>query len=250
VSPFSGDRTWRSPALGAAPRRAFRLSEKPACERDQEGVSPFSGDRTWRSPALSAAPRRAFRLSEKTAREREKQPPLFKTAKIFYNVLMSEPLKNKFEYSALLTPNRSLSPQGFLIFMVLISIVCFTTGFVFMLMGAWPVMGFMGLDVLLVYWAFRRNYYDAKIFETIDLTSNELVLERVYPSGRRQSWVFNPFWIKVGLEEHSSGATKMHIKSHGKTLTFGQFLSDDERREFTAVLRQEIRSANNTLQPS
>jgi len=163
---------------------------------------------------------------------------------------MSKTLKNKIEYSALLTPHRSLSPQGFLIFMVLISFVCFTTGFVFMLMGAWPVMGFMGLDVVLVYWAFRRNYYDAKIFETIKLSSNELILERVYPSGRRKSWMFNPFWVKVGLEEHSSGATKMQIKSHGKTLNFGQFLSDDERREFTVVLRQEIRSANNNLKLS
>ena len=118
-----------------------------------------------------------------------------------------------------------------------------------MMLGAWPVMGFMGLDVLLIYWAFRRNYQDAKIFETIELSARELTLERVYPSGRRQSWVFNPYWITVALIEHSSGATKMQITSHGKSLYFGQFLSDAERREFTGVLKQEILAAQQSIGP-
>ena len=157
--------------------------------------------------------------------------------------------KKEYQFSAILTPHRSLSPQGFLIFMGLISLVCFTTGLVFTMMGAWPVMGFMGLDVALIYWAFRQNYKDAKIFETINLTADELILERVYPSGRKQNWSFNPFWINISLIEHSSGATKMEIKSHGKALYFGHFLSDDERREFTSVLRQEILSAKNSLRP-
>lgn len=116
-------------------------------------------------------------------------------------------------------------------------------------MGAWPVMGFMGLDVLLIYLAFRRNYQDAKIFETIDLSAEKLVLSRVYPSGRRQSWEFNPYWVRIGLVEHSSGATKMQLTSHGKSLNFGQFLSDDERREFTSVLTREIQAAKQSLAP-
>lgn len=154
---------------------------------------------------------------------------------------------NTHEFSAMLTPNRSLSPKGFIIFMICISIVCFTTGLVFTLAGAWPVMGFMGLDVLLIYLAFRKNYNDLKIFETISLTSNELILERVYPSGRSQSFQYNPFWVKVGIKEHSSGATKMQLISHGKVLNFGNFLSDDERREFASVLNREINLAKKSL---
>ena len=151
------------------------------------------------------------------------------------------------EFNALLTPNRSLSPRGFIIFMVCISFVCFITGLVFTLAGAWPVMGFMGLDVLLIYLAFRKNYNDAKIFETIRLTPNKLLLERVYPSGRSQLFEYNPFWVKVGIKEHSSGSTKMQLISHGKVLNFGNFLSDDERREFAVVLREEIRLAKKSL---
>lgn len=118
-----------------------------------------------------------------------------------------------------------------------------------MLLGAWPVMGFMGLDIALIYWAFRRNYYDAKIFETIRLTPYQLILNRVYPTGHHQIWKFNPYWVQVNLQEHPSGATKMQIKSSGKSMNFGQFLSDNERREFTSVLQQEILQAKNSLQP-
>ncbi len=133
--------------------------------------------------------------------------------------------------------------------MILISTVCFITGLVFTLLGAWPVMGFMGLDVLLIYLAFTRNYRDAKIFETIELTGEKLVLERVYPSGRRQNWEFNPIWVRIGLVEHSSGATKIHLTSHGKSLRFGQFLSNEERREFANVLKHEITAARQSLGP-
>ena len=55
----------------------------------------------------------------------------------------------------MLTPHRSLSPTGFLIFMAVLGGISFVTGMVFLLAGAWPVFGFLGLDVLLVYWAFR-----------------------------------------------------------------------------------------------
>lgn len=152
-----------------------------------------------------------------------------------------------YRFSAHLSPHRSLTPQGFIILMTCIGSVCFIIGFIFMLAGAWPVMGFLGLDVALIYFAFRRNYQDAKIFETIDLTSDHLVLTRVYPSGQKQSWDFNPFWVRVGLTEHASGANQMKFTSHGKSLPFGAFLSNDERREFVIVLRDQLARARTAL---
>src|SRR5680860_283168 len=50
------------------------------------------------------------------------------------------------QFSAVLTPHRSLGPKGFMVFMGLVSTVSFGTGLLFYMMGAWPVMGFMGLD--------------------------------------------------------------------------------------------------------
>ena len=76
-------------------------------------------------------------------------------------------------FSAVLTPHRSLSPAGFLLFMLVLGGISFTTGMVFLLAGAWPVFGFFGLDVLLVYWAFRLNYRSARAYEQVIVTPSE-----------------------------------------------------------------------------
>src|SRR5437588_1476045 len=60
-------------------------------------------------------------------------------------------------FSALLTPHRSLSSAGFFVVMGLIAGISFVGGVVFLIAGAWPVIGFLGLDVALEYWAFRRS---------------------------------------------------------------------------------------------
>ena len=66
-------------------------------------------------------------------------------------------------FSALLTPHRSLGPTGFLILMACLGGLSFVSGIIFVSIGAWPVFGFFGLDVLLVYLAFRANYRSARL---------------------------------------------------------------------------------------
>ena len=61
-------------------------------------------------------------------------------------------------FSARVTPHRSLNRTGFLVLMAFIGVVSFVAGVAFCLMGAWPVLGFFGLDVLVIYWAFRDQF--------------------------------------------------------------------------------------------
>src|ERR1700741_5435615 len=89
-------------------------------------------------------------------------------------------------FRAVLTPHRSLGPKGFLALMIAFGAVSFVTGMLFLVMGAWPVLGFFGLDVLLVYVAFRLNYRSGRLYETLDLTPASLVLTRMHPSGRQE----------------------------------------------------------------
>jgi uncharacterized membrane protein len=76
-------------------------------------------------------------------------------------------------FSATLTPHRSLGRIGFLILMALFGLVSFITGMLFLVLGAWPVFGFCGLDVLLLYWAFRLNYRHAEAYEQVTVTCSE-----------------------------------------------------------------------------
>jgi uncharacterized membrane protein len=146
-------------------------------------------------------------------------------------------------FSALLTPHRSLGPKGFMVLMTAVCLVSFGTGLMFYLMGAWPVVGFMGLDVALIYIAFKLNYRAGRLYETVDLTPAALTVTRVEPSGKAQSWSFNPYWVRLNLEERIGQSTVLSIASHGNRLVFGTFLSDPEREDFAQALRAALVAA-------
>jgi uncharacterized membrane protein len=140
-------------------------------------------------------------------------------------------------FRAVLTPYRSLSPTGFLLLMAALAGISFVTGLVFVLAGAWPVMGFFGLDVALVYLAFKLNYRSGRVYETVELTPARFTWTRVHPSGRREQFDCNPYWARVNLRERPDGRTDLEIVSEGRQLSFARFLTDDERREFATALK-------------
>jgi YD repeat-containing protein len=147
------------------------------------------------------------------------------------------------EFRAVLTPYRSLGPTGFLILMTALASISFATGLAFYLIGAWPVLGFFGLDVALIYFAFKLNYRSGRLYETVELTPECLTVTRVHPSGRTERYTYNPYWARVRLIERPDGRTHLRIASHGLEQTFGRFLTDAERRDFAAALQGALLAA-------
>ncbi len=147
------------------------------------------------------------------------------------------------EFSAVLTPYRSLSRRGFIVMMAAVSAVCFTAGLVFFMAGAWPVLGFFCLDVLLIYSAFKLNYRSRRAYETVSISGNELTVTKVHASGRSKSWTFNPYWAQVKLTTRTGRASQLLLSSHGRALVLGSFLSEDERQDFAAALSSALASS-------
>ena len=87
-------------------------------------------------------------------------------------------------FSAVITPHRSLGRRGFTILMLVLGGISFITGMVFLIAGAWPIFGFCGLDVLLVYWAFQVSFRRAKAYEQVTVTPSELTVRKVSHRGR------------------------------------------------------------------
>jgi uncharacterized membrane protein len=146
-------------------------------------------------------------------------------------------------FHAVLTPHRSLGPTGFLALMLALGAVSFVTGMVFVIAGAWPVLGFFGLDVLLVYIAFKLNYRSGRLYETVDLTPERFAITRVHPSGRQEQFACNPYWARVNLREWPDGRTLLSIVWQGREHAFGRFLTDDERRDLASALREALLAA-------
>lgn len=146
-------------------------------------------------------------------------------------------------FDAILHPHRSLSRRGFAILMAVVAAICLTLGGAFYLIGAWPVFGLFGLDVAILYWAFRVNYRSARRYEKVQLTSDRLVVERGSPSGSLDSWSFQPYWLNVAIDDPPQHHSQLTLSSHGRTLVVGSFLSPDERLDFANALRDALARA-------
>lgn len=145
---------------------------------------------------------------------------------------MSEPTY----FDAVLHPNRSLGERGFMLLMAALAAVSFAGGVVFVSVGAWPVMGFLGLDVLLIYVAFRASYRSGRLVETVRLTDAALEVRRIDAYGRAAAWRVPPNWAKVELDNPGEHDCRVTLRSHGQSVVLGAFLSPRERRELAAAL--------------
>jgi uncharacterized membrane protein len=147
-------------------------------------------------------------------------------------------------FSALLTPHRSLSRTGFLVLMAFVCAVSFATGVAFWLMGAWPVLGFFGLDALAIYWAFRINFRRATASEEISVTPSELRVRRVSHRGHVVEWVLNPLWVQLDQKTHAEfGIEKLYLVSRGRRVSIGSFLGPDEKASFAKALIAALQAA-------
>jgi uncharacterized membrane protein len=143
-------------------------------------------------------------------------------------------------FDAVLTPYRSLPPAGFAILMALVGAVGFMGGVAFLAIGAWPVTGFGAVEVGLFYILFRLNYRSARQFERVRLTRELLTVERHDVRGRVQRWSFQPYWLRVQLDEPIESDTPLTLRSHGKALVIGRFLSPAERLDFANALKAAL----------
>lgn len=140
-------------------------------------------------------------------------------------------------FSAVIQPYRSLGAKGFRILMLVLGGISFVSGMVFLIAGAWPVFGFFGLDVLLVWWAFRASYRSARAYEQVTVTPSELTVRKVTHRGRSTSWTFNPLWTRLDRERHEEfGLTGLFLVSRSLRLAIANFLGPREKESFALAL--------------
>ncbi|ALV26769.1 DUF2244 domain-containing protein [Pannonibacter phragmitetus] len=147
-------------------------------------------------------------------------------------------------FAAVLTPHRSLGPKGFLVLMLATGAVCFAAGLLFLSIGAWPVFGFFGLDVLLVWMAFRLNYAAANRCEEVTVSAHEIVVRKTGPGRQRQEYRFNPFWVQLSVMRlEDEGVTRITLSARGDTIGIGDFLNPPDRTSFATAFAAAIADA-------
>jgi uncharacterized membrane protein len=144
-------------------------------------------------------------------------------------------------FDAVLHPHRSLTRRGFALVMAVAAAGLLAVGLLFLLLGAWPVLGFCGLELLLLYVAFRVSFRDARASERIRLSDAGLEISRMTPDGAvAGSWRFPPNWLRVTIDETPRHDSPLILSSHGRNVVIGRFLTPDERIELAAALRAAL----------
>jgi uncharacterized membrane protein len=147
-------------------------------------------------------------------------------------------------FSAVLTPHRSLNRTGFVLVMAFLTVISFAAGVAFWMMGAWPVFGFFGLDVLAIYIAFKINFRRAKASEEISVTPSELRVRRISHRGHVVEWVLNPLWVQLDQIAHEEfGIERLYLVSRGRRVSVGSFLGPGEKASFANGLRAGLAAA-------
>jgi len=140
-------------------------------------------------------------------------------------------------FDALLRPHRSLSPAGFRVLMAASAVAFLGVGGVFLVAGAWPVVGFCGLELALVYLFFRLNFRDLRRCETIRLTKHELEIRRIAPDGAVAERIsLQAYWVRVSIRNAPGRANRLVLSSHGRELAVGAFLAPEEREDLAQAL--------------
>ena len=153
-------------------------------------------------------------------------------------------------FERVLLPHRSLPPRGFHILMLILGLISVAVGVAFVSLGAWPVVGFFGLDVALVYAAFRLNYRSARCRETIRLSDDSFTVERVEARGERRIWRFHPFWLRVALDDRDGHSNRLVVGSHGRAVAIADFLAPAARRDLATAIGEALRRWHNSIHPA
>lgn len=146
-------------------------------------------------------------------------------------------------FDATLRPNPPMSAAAFKLVVSAVAVVNLGFGLFLILRGAWPVTPFMGADVLFLAWALNAGRLAARAYERVKLTPDSLLVLRQPARGRERRFAFNPYWVRVDMEDPPTQSSKLMLWSHGRGLQIGRFLPPEERLSFAQALRAALRYA-------
>lgn len=147
-------------------------------------------------------------------------------------------------FATRLVPHRSLTRRNFHILIMIFAASSFFSTLPFVILGAWPVAGFMGLDVALFYLAFRANFRAARAYEDVNVTALELQIAKVSAKGEKAEWRFHPSWVRLQKDEHEEfGVQRLALVSRGQSIEIAQFLGPGEKARFAAHLSAALAEA-------
>lgn len=137
--------------------------------------------------------------------------------------------------------NQSLTTRGLYILMFFITIPASYIGISFYVLGAWPVLGFMGFEILLIYIAFKILFYKNKFYEHIILDSEKLNILFKKKNKIIKKIELEPTWVQVKIEKIYENEDTLIVSSHGKKIILANYLIPEERLKLAGKIKSGLR---------
>jgi uncharacterized membrane protein len=147
-------------------------------------------------------------------------------------------------FAATLTPHRSLGRRGLRIVLAAFAVLASIPAMIFFSLGAWPVVGFLGFDVLLVWWALSASVRDGRRYEEVTLWPDQLELRQVSGRGEQKLLRFNPLFVKLVIDRDFNERTlALHLRTREADVEIGAFLNADDKASFAKVFGTALKRA-------
>lgn len=150
---------------------------------------------------------------------------------------------------AVLTPNRSLSPRGFRIFILSMGAGFALLSLMFWSMGALPVLGFFGLDLLAIWLALRWSFRQQQEETRVQVTARSVILHHRDAKGREKHAELPSAFARVDVEAAGSQQSQLRIQHGQSAWIIGRFLTPDERAAFAGALQRALAAARAERHP-
>ncbi len=142
------------------------------------------------------------------------------------------------EYVYTARRNNSLSTPGRqLVFGLILAVSVGIAGGFSLLFGAWPIMPFAGLEMAVLYIAFRYMDRHAADYEQITIRGGSVAIE-VHEGTKVRRLELNRYWASVVCDAHGG---RLALRSHGREVEIGRHLCEERRLQMALELRRELR---------
>jgi len=151
------------------------------------------------------------------------------------------------EFLLIARRNNSLSSAGRAVVLGSLIVVCFAISLAFAFHGAWLVLPFAGVEMFVLFLAFRLIERHAGDLESIAIKGDRVLVER-WETGRVSRYELNRYWAQVVVHRGGpSGKTTLALRSHGREVEFGRHLTEEQRDALALTLGQRLRTVNSQV---
>ncbi len=150
-------------------------------------------------------------------------------------------------FAADIKPHRSLSPRGLSLLVAALGITSFTITLIFFSLGAWPIAGFNGGEILLVILLLRSHARAARAREVVVLTEDGLNITRIDEHGRRTERNLPAGWTRVHLEDRPGRVPALYLASHGRRIEVAAALGEIQKLDLAEALKNALHRARHPV---